>query len=91
VVLPSGGLDSATALAIAAREGFATYALSFRYGRRQRIELEAATLGADKHVVADTDLRVLGGSALRQRLTIHTPLIQPTKAAETIIVDPCTA
>ncbi|MCP2302378.1 7-cyano-7-deazaguanine synthase QueC [Actinokineospora globicatena] len=69
VVLLSGGLDSATVLAIAAADGFETYALSFRYGQRHSVELDAAgrvatALGASKHVVADIDLRVFGGSAL---------------------------
>ena len=69
VVLLSGGLDSATVLAIARREGYAPYALSFRYGQRHTVELEATgrvagALGAVQHVVADIDLRVFGGSAL---------------------------
>lgn len=69
VVLLSGGLDSATVLAIARREGYAPYALSFRYGQRHTVELDAAgrvagALGAVQHVVADIDLRVFGGSAL---------------------------
>jgi len=69
VVLLSGGLDSATVLAIAVSEGFEPYALSFRYGQRHTVELDAAgrvanALGAAKHVVADIDLRVFGGSAL---------------------------
>jgi 7-cyano-7-deazaguanine synthase len=69
VVLLSGGLDSATVLAIAKDQGFSAYALSFRYGQRHTAELDAAArvaaaLGADKHVVADIDLRVFGGSAL---------------------------
>jgi 7-cyano-7-deazaguanine synthase len=69
VVLLSGGLDSATVLAIAKEQGFATHALSFRYGQRHTIELDAAArvataIGADKHVVADIDLRIFGGSAL---------------------------
>ena len=69
VVLLSGGLDSATALAIARADGFQAYALSFRYGQRHTIELEAArrvaeALGAVEHVVAEIDLRVFGGSAL---------------------------
>jgi len=56
-------------LAIARSEGFMSYALSFRYGQRHSIEIEAArkvaaTLGVARHVVADIDLRVFGGSAL---------------------------
>src|SRR5262245_35183595 len=69
VVLLSGGLDSATVLAIAVREGFEAYALSFRYGQRHTVELDAArrvadALGAARHVIADIDLTVFGGSAL---------------------------
>jgi 7-cyano-7-deazaguanine synthase len=69
VVLLSGGLDSATVLAIAREEGYDTYALSFRYGQRHTVELDAAArvaqaLGATRHVVTDIDLRAFGGSAL---------------------------
>jgi 7-cyano-7-deazaguanine synthase len=69
VVLLSGGLDSATVLAIARQDGYDTYALSFRYGQRHTVELDAAArvaaaLGATKHVIADIDLRAFGGSAL---------------------------
>jgi len=69
VVLLSGGLDSATVLAIARRQGFDCYALSFRYGQRHSVELTAAervahALGASEHKVADIDLRLFGGSAL---------------------------
>lgn len=69
VVLLSGGLDSTTVLAIANSQGFNSHALSFRYGQRHSIELEAAQLvaadlGAAQHVIADIDLRVFGGSAL---------------------------
>ena len=69
VVLLSGGLDSATTAAIARSEGFAVYALSFRYGQRHAGEIEsarrvAAAVGAAEHVVADIDPRAFGGSAL---------------------------
>ncbi len=69
VVLLSGGLDSATALAIAVSEGYQAYALSFRYGQRHTVELDAAArvasaLGAARHVTAEIDLRLFGGSAL---------------------------
>jgi 7-cyano-7-deazaguanine synthase len=69
VVLLSGGLDSTTVLAIAQRQGFTAYALSFHYGQRHVHELQAAgavadALGAARHVVARIDLREFGGSAL---------------------------
>lgn len=69
IVLLSGGLDSTTVLAIAKEQGFTPYALSFRYGQRHSIELEAArrvaeAQGVARHVIADIDLRVFGGSAL---------------------------
>jgi 7-cyano-7-deazaguanine synthase len=69
VCLLSGGLDSSTCLAVARREGYACYALSFDYGQRHRVELEAARkvathLGAKQHVVVSIDLRQFGGSAL---------------------------
>jgi 7-cyano-7-deazaguanine synthase len=69
VVLVSGGIDSSTTLALARKEGFAVYALTFDYGQRHRCELEAAkrvvsSLGAREHVVARIDLRAFGGSAL---------------------------
>ncbi len=75
VVLLSGGLDSATALAIARAEGFRPYALSFRYGQRHEVELEAArrvaeAVGAVEHVVAEIDLRVFGGSALTAEVAV---------------------
>ncbi|WP_339864995.1 7-cyano-7-deazaguanine synthase QueC [Paremcibacter congregatus] len=69
VVLLSGGLDSTTCVAIAKAEGFEVYGLSFDYGQRHTIELDAAarvaeTMGLAKHVTAKIDLRVFGGSAL---------------------------
>lgn len=75
VVLVSGGLDSATALAIARSEGFDCYALSFRYGQRHAIELESAAKVAAagdvrQHVIANIDLRQFGGSALTADLDV---------------------
>jgi len=75
VVLLSGGLDSATLLAMAAAQGFETHALSFRYGQRHVVELEAAAQlarrhGARRHVVVDFDLRTFGGSALTADLPV---------------------
>lgn len=69
VVLVSGGLDSATTLAIAAHEGFACYALTCLYGQRHHIEIQAArnvaaALGCVEHKVLTLDLSALGGSAL---------------------------
>jgi 7-cyano-7-deazaguanine synthase len=69
VVLLSGGLDSATVLAIARQQNFACYALSIDYGQRHRIELEAAArvaaaLGALEHKIVSIDLTAFGGSAL---------------------------
>jgi 7-cyano-7-deazaguanine synthase len=69
VCLLSGGLDSSTCLALARREGYECYCLSFDYGQRHKIELDAAsrvarTLGAAQHVVARIDLRLFGHSAL---------------------------
>ncbi len=75
VVLLSGGLDSATTLALAREQGFDCYALSFRYGQRQEIELQAAArvaraLGAREHRIAEVDLRAIGGSALTSELPV---------------------
>ncbi len=69
VILVSGGLDSATALAIAKAEGFAPYAITFRYGQRHGVELEAAKHvvaagGVAEHIEIEIDLRLIGGSAL---------------------------
>jgi 7-cyano-7-deazaguanine synthase len=69
VVLVSGGLDSATTLAVAKRDGFVCQALSFDYGQRHRFELEAAqrvcaAAGVERHVTLPINLRAFGGSAL---------------------------
>jgi 7-cyano-7-deazaguanine synthase len=75
VVLLSGGLDSATALAVALREGYTCHALSFDYGQRHRFELQAASriaaaLGAAEHRVVGLDLRAIGGSALTDDIDV---------------------
>lgn len=75
VVLLSGGLDSTTVAAIAQADGFNVCALSFSYGQRHVIELEAAKrivskLHIQKHVVVPIDLRVFGGSALTSDLAV---------------------
>jgi len=69
VLLLSGGLDSTTLLALATRDGYAVNAMSFRYGQRHQHELTAARAvaaryGVARHVIAEIDLRVFGGSAL---------------------------
>jgi len=74
-VLLSGGLDSSTVLAVAASEGFTTYAMTFRYGQRHGVEVDAATrvartLGARDHVIVDFDLRQFGGSALTSDVAV---------------------
>ena len=75
VCLLSGGLDSSTCLALARREGYACYALSFDYGQRHRIELEAAarvaaSMGVERHLVARIGLDVFGGSALTDHIAV---------------------
>lgn len=75
VVLVSGGLDSATILAIAKSEGFEPYAISFDYGQRHHFELEAArrvceTAGVKRHIVVPLDLRAFGGSALTDDIDV---------------------
>ena len=84
VVLLSGGLDSTTTLAITIAEGYEAYALSFDYGQRHRIEMEAArrvanSLGAKELRVAKIDLRIFGGSALTDDVGV------PKKRSETEI------
>jgi 7-cyano-7-deazaguanine synthase len=75
VCLLSGGLDSATCLALARREGYQCYALSFDYGQRHKIELDAAArvaqaLGAERHLVVKIGLDVFGGSALTSGIEV---------------------
>ena len=86
VVLLSGGIDSTTTLAIAITGGYEAYALSFDYGQRHRIEMQAArraadSLGAKEHRIAKIDLRVFGGSALTGDIDV------PKQRSETEIAD----
>lgn len=82
VCLLSGGLDSTTCLAYARREGFDCYALSFDYGQRHRVEIEAArrvagALGAVEHRVVSFDLRAFGGSALTDDIEVPKDGVKP--------------
>ena len=75
VCLLSGGLDSTTCLALARRDGYACYALSFDYGQRHKFELEAAArvaaaIGVERHLVAKIGLDAFGGSALTSDLAV---------------------
>jgi 7-cyano-7-deazaguanine synthase len=86
VVLLSGGLDSATALAICRSENYEACALSFRYGQRHAREITAArqiarSLGATEHRIAEIDLRVFGGSALTAELDVPKGRSEPEMAA----------
>ena len=83
VVLLSGGLDSTTVVAIAKKQGFAVYALSFDYGQNHKQELDSAArvakeLGVAQHTVVKVDLRSFGGSAL----TSDQPIPKHRSAAE---------
>lgn len=86
VVLLSGGLDSATALAVARRDGFRCHALTIAYGQRHAVELEAAVrvaaaLGAIEHRVMHLDLRAFGGSALTADIPVPTGRSEQEMAA----------
>ena len=75
VCLLSGGLDSATCLALARRDGYACYALSFDYGQRHKFELQAAArvaaaIGVERHLVSKLGLDAFGGSALTSDLAV---------------------
>ena len=75
VILLSGGIDSTTTLAIAKDQGFEVYAISFRYGQRHQIELDAAKRIAanfkiNEHLILDIDLGAIGGSALTSNLEV---------------------
>jgi 7-cyano-7-deazaguanine synthase len=87
VCLLSGGLDSATCLALARRDGYETYALSFDYGQRHRVELAAAarvadSLGAAAHRVMELDLRVFGNSALTADIDVPKGRTEETMSEE---------
>jgi 7-cyano-7-deazaguanine synthase len=91
VVLSSGGIDSTTALALARSEGYEIYSLSFNYGQRHALELEAARsvareLGAKEHLIIDLDLTRIGGSAL----TDSTPVPKGRAEAEMLQEIPVT-
>lgn len=75
VILLSGGIDSATTLAIAGRDGFACCAISFDYGQRHRYELQASkavagAMGVRKHLIVPFDMRGIGGSALTDEIAV---------------------
>jgi 7-cyano-7-deazaguanine synthase len=75
VCLLSGGLDSTVAAHVAREEGYALYALTVDYGQRHRVELESArkvakSLGVEKHVVIELNLRAFGGSALTDEIEV---------------------
>ncbi len=75
VVLLSGGIDSATTLAVAKKEGFAPYAITFHYGQRHSREVKyaktvAKTIGAEEHLILDINLRAIGGSALTDDIEV---------------------
>ena len=87
VVLLSGGLDSTTTLAIAKSQGFSCYALSFRYGQRHIVELQAAervaqTMQVAEHLVADINLRLFGGSALTDDISVPRDREEATMESE---------
>ncbi|MEY2423252.1 MAG: 7-cyano-7-deazaguanine synthase [Acidimicrobiaceae bacterium] len=90
VVLVSGGLDSATVAAIARRDGYDVYALSFRYGQRHVVELDAAArvataAGAVEHRVVDIDLRAFGGSALTDDIDVPKGGVDPSTIPVTYV------
>ena len=88
VILSSGGLDSTTVMAIARDQGYALYSISFRYGQRHSLELEAARRVADsfqvrQHLVISIDLQLIGGSALTDDIPV--PKNRDVPAMETEI------
>ena len=90
VILLSGGLDSTTVMAIAKSEGYAPYALSFDYGQRHRIELNAAKqvaleMGAVEHKIMPMDLRLFGGSSLTSNLEVPKDKLSPAHIPNTYV------
>lgn len=91
IVLVSGGLDSATTLAVARNRGFVCYALSFDYGQRHRVELDAASrvaraLGAAEHRTLPIDLAAFGGSALTDTsIAVPETGVDPTRIPVTYV------
>jgi 7-cyano-7-deazaguanine synthase len=93
VVLLSGGLDSATCLALARADGYAPVTLSFRYGQRHDVEVEASRRLAEQagveHVVVDIDLRTFGGSALTADIDVpkhdHVAELDPSEIPVTYV------
>jgi 7-cyano-7-deazaguanine synthase len=88
--LLSGGLDSATVAAIARRDGYDVYALSFRYGQRHAVELEAAAKVASRaaaveHRIVDIDLRAFGGSALTADIDVPKTGVDPSTIPVTYV------
>lgn len=87
VVLSSGGLDSTTVMAIAKHAGFELYSLSFNYGQRHFLELEAArkvaeTFGVQEHMVINIDLNKIGGSALTDNIEVPKAKTEESITAE---------
>ena len=87
VILLSGGLDSATVLAIAQQQGFRLLALSFRYGQRHAVEIDSAkrvaqALQVVRHVIVDIDLRTFGKSALTAEIRVPKGREESAMAAE---------
>jgi 7-cyano-7-deazaguanine synthase len=93
VALASGGLDSSTVIALARKQDFDIYALSFDYGQRHRCEIEAAqrvvqSLGIAHHVIAKIDLRMFGGSALTADIDVpksRDPIFIPSEIPVTYV------
>jgi Queuosine biosynthesis protein QueC len=90
VVLLSGGLDSATVLAMAMSQGFDAYAMSFQYGQRHAIEVEKAKevaqqLGATRHIIVDVDSRAFGGSALTSDIAVPKDAPRAATSSEAVV------